>query len=197
MPLSSEQINFRTTKIKETLEKYKKVNVFFKDITSLAKALSETLSQEEVKSYENKEGVFKNTPRRCSYQTLLVNSQYKSLMESFLDKQEIVKDVGETKFKSILATKDLEISNLKNNVKRLETTILILAKEENKENIPLLEEKENLSEKFLLNFIENFSDYIEISLTDKKIYNLMEVPKKEIVDLNLVPGILEKIKNKT
>lgn len=197
MPLSSEQINFRTTKIKETLEKYKKVNVFFKDITSLAKALSEALSQEEVKSYENKEGVFKNTPRGCSYQTLLVNSQYKSLMESFLNKQEIVKDVGETKFKSILATKDLEISNLKNNVKRLETTILILAKEENKGNMPLLEEKENLSEKFLLNFIENFSDYIEISLTDKKIYNLMEVPKKEIVDLNLVPGILEKIKNKT
>lgn len=197
MPLSSEQINFRTTKIKETLEKYKKVNVFFKDITSLAKALSETLSQEEVKSYENKEGVFKNTPRGCSYQTLLVNSQYKSLMESFLDKQEIVKDVGEIKFKSILATKDLEISNLKNNVKRLEKTILILAKEENKENTPLLEDKENLSEKFLLNFIENFSDYIEISLTDKKIYNLMEVPKKEIVDLNLVPGILEKIKNKT
>lgn len=197
MPLSSEQINFRTTKIKETLEKYKKVNVFFKDITSLAKALSETLSQEEVKSYENKEGVFKNIPRGCSYQTLLVNNQYKSLMESFLNKQEIVKDVGETKFKSILATKDLEISNLKNNVKRLETTILILAKEENKENMPLLEEKENLSEKFLLNFIENFSDYIEISLTDKKIYNLMEVPKKEIVDLNLVPGILEKIKNKT
>lgn len=197
MPLSSEQINFRTTKIKETLEKYKRVNVFFKDITSLAKALSETLSQEEVKSYENNEGVFKNIPRGCSYQTLLVNNQYKSLMESFLNKQEIVKDVGETKFKSILATKDLEISNLKNNVKRLETTILILAKEENKENIPLLEEKENLSEKFLLSFIENFFDYIEISLTDKKIYNLMEVPKKEIVDLNLVPGVLEKIKNKT
>lgn len=198
MALSKEQFLLRKKTIENSIEKFKNNGLYFKDITSLAKSLSEIVSEVEMASFDANEGVFKKEPRGCSYQTLLVNTNYKKLIESYLKNQVVCHDVGEMKFKSIVAVKDLEISNLKNQVKRLESAIALMSKGQ-----LLGHEKSNdsnFNDKYIeltMLLIKSFEDYLDVDIKSARIKNLMEVVDNELINLEKYPELFNKLKNKT
>ena len=67
MALSAEQFLLRKNTIVNAIEKFKQGGLYFKDITSLAKSLSEIVSEAEMASFDANEGIFKKEPRGCSY----------------------------------------------------------------------------------------------------------------------------------
>ena len=165
MALSAEQFLLRKNTIVNAIEKFKQGGLYFKDITSLAKSLSEIVSEAEMASFDANEGIFKKEPRGCSYQTLLVNQSYKQLIESYLKDQVVCHDVGEMKFKSIIAVKDLEISNLKNQVKRLESAIALMSRGQllSNEQSSDSNSKDKYVELTML-LIKSFEDYLDVEL---------------------------------
>lgn len=198
MALSTEQFFLRKNTIVNAIEKFKQGGLYFKDITSLAKSLSEIVSEAEMASFDANEGIFKKEPRGCSYQTLLVNQSYKQLIESYLKDQVVCHDVGEMKFKSIIAVKDLEISNLKNQVKRLESAIALMSRGQ------LLSNKQssdsNSKDKYVeltMLLIKSFEDYLNVDLKSRKVKNLMEVIDNDLINLDEYPELLDKLRNKT
>lgn len=200
MALSKEQFLLRKKTIENSIEKFKNDGLYFKDITSLAKSLSEIVSEVELASFDANEGIFKKEPRGCSYQTLLVNTNYKELIESYLKNQVVCHDVGEMKFKSIIAVKDLEISNLKNQVKRLENAVAMISKgkllDSEYEKDHDLTCKDKYVELTML-LIKSFEDYLDVDIKSAKIKNLMEVIDNELINLEKYPELLNKLKNKT
>lgn len=198
MALSAEQFLLRKNTIVNAIEKFKQGGLYFKDITSLAKSLSEIVSEAEMASFDANEGIFKKEPRGCSYQTLLVNQIYKQLIESYLKEQVVCHDVGEMKFKSIVAVKDLEISNLKNQVKRLESAVALMSRgqllsnEQSSDSI-----SKNKYVKLTMLLMRSFEDYLDVDLKSGKVKNLMEVIDNDLINLNEYPELLDKLKNKT
>lgn len=198
MALSAEQFLLRKNTIVNAIEKFKQGGLYFKDITSLAKSLSEIVSEAEMESFDANEGIFKKEPRGCSYQTLLVNQSYKQLIESYLKDQVVCHDVGEMKFKSIVAVKDLEISNLKNQVKRLENAVALISKDQLLASGPSSESTSN--DKYIelaALLIKSFEDYLDVDLKSGKVKNLMEVVDNELIKLKEYPELLDKLRNKT
>jgi len=198
MALSAEQFLLRKNTIINAIEKFKQGGLYFKDITSLAKSLSEIVSETEMASFDANEGVFKKEPRGCSYQTLLVNQSYKQLIESYLKEQVVCHDVGEMKFKSIVAVKDLEISNLKNQVKRLESAVALMSRGQLLGNEQLSDSISN--DKYIeltALLIKSFEDYLDIDLKSRKVKNLMEVIDNDLIKLDEYPELLDKLRNKT
>lgn len=198
MALSAEQFFLRKNTIVNAIEKFKQGGLYFKDITSLAKSLSEIVSEAEMASFDANEGIFKKEPRGCSYQTLLVNQIYKQLIESYLKEQVVCHDVGEMKFKSIVAVKDLEISNLKNQVKRLESAVALMSRGQ----LLSSEKPSDLSpnNKYIdltMLLIKSFEDYLDVDLKSAKVKNLMEVIDNDLINLNEYPELLDKLTNKT
>lgn len=198
MALSTEQFFLRKNTIINAIEKFKQDDLYFKDITSLAKSLSEIVSEAEMASFDANEGIFKKEPRGCSYQTLLVNQSYKQLIESYLKDQVVCHDVGEMKFKSIIAVKDLEISNLKNQVKRLENAIALISRGQllSNEQSSDSKSKDKYVELTML-LIKSFEDYLDVDLKSRKVKNLMEVIDNDLINLDEYPELLDKIRNKT
>ena len=198
MALSTEQFFLRKNTIVNAIEKFKQGGLYFKDITSLAKSLSEIVSEAEMASFDANEGIFKKEPRGCSYQTLLVNQSYKQLIESYLKDQVVCHDVGEMKFKSIIAVKDLEISNLKNQVKRLESAIALMSRGQllSNEQSSDSNSKDKYVELTML-LIKSFEDYLNVDLKSRKVKNLMEVIDNDLINLDEYPELLDKIRNKT
>ena len=198
MALSAEQFLLRKNTIVNAIEKFKQGGLYFKDITSLAKSLSEIVSEAEMASFDANEGIFKKEPRGCSYQTLLVNQSYKQLIESYLKDQVVCHDVGEMKFKSIIAVKDLEISNLKNQVKRLESAIALMSRGQllSNEQSSDSNSKDKYVELTML-LIKSFEDYLNVDLKSRKVKNLMEVLDNDLINLDEYPELLDKIRNKT
>ena len=198
MALSTEQFFLRKNTIVNAIEKFKQGGLYFKDITSLAKSLSEIVSEAEMASFDANEGIFKKEPRGCSYQTLLVNQSYKQLIESYLKDQVVCHDVGEMKFKSIIAVKDLEISNLKNQVKRLESAIALMSRGQllSNEQSSDSNSKDKYVELTML-LIKSFEDYLDVDLKSRKVKNLMEVIDNDLINLDEYPELLDKIRNKT
>lgn len=198
MALSAEQFLLRKNTIVNAIEKFKQGGLYFKDITSLAKSLSEIVSEVEMASFDANEGIFKKEPRGCSYQTLLVNQSYKQLIESYLKDQVVCHDVGEMKFKSIIAVKDLEISNLKNQVKRLESAIALMSRGQllSNEQSSDSKSKDKYVELTML-LIKSFEDYLNVDLKSRKVKNLMEVIDNDLINLDEYPELLDKIRNKT
>lgn len=198
MALSAEQFLLRKNTIVNAIEKFKQGGLYFKDITSLAKSLSEIVSEVEMASFDANEGIFKKEPRGCSYQTLLVNQSYKQLIESYLKDQVVYHDVGEMKFKSIIAVKDLEISNLKNQVKRLESAIALMSRGQllSNEQSSDSKSKDKYVELTML-LIKSFEDYLNVDLKSRKVKNLMEVIDNDLINLDEYPELLDKIRNKT
>lgn len=198
MALSAEQFLLRKNTIVNAIEKFKQGGLYFKDITSLAKSLSEIVSEAEMASFDANEGIFKKEPRGCSYQTLLVNQSYKQLIESYLKDQVVCHDVGEMKFKSIIAVKDLEISNLKNQVKRLESAIALMSRGQllSNEQSSDSNSKDKYVELTML-LIKSFEDYLDVDLKSRKVKNLMEVIDNDLINLDEYPELLDKIRNKT
>lgn len=198
MALSAEQFLLRKNTIVNAIEKFKQGGLYFKDITSLAKSLSEIVSEAEMASFDANEGIFKKEPRGCSYQTLLVNQIYKQLIESYLQEQVVCHDVGEMKFKSIVAVKDLEISNLKNQVKRLESAVALMSRGQllSNEKSSDSSSKDKYVELTML-LIKSFEDYLDIDLKSGKVKNLMEVIDNHFINLNEYPELLDKLRNKT
>lgn len=198
MALSTEQFFLRKNTIVNAIEKFKQDDLYFKDITSLAKSLSEIVSEAEMASFDANEGIFKKEPRGCSYQTLLVNQSYKQLIESYLKDQVVCHDVGEMKFKSIIAVKDLEISNLKNQVKRLENAIALISRGQllSNEQSSDSKSKDKYVELTML-LIKSFEDYLDVDLKSRKVKNLMEVIDNDLINLDEYPELLDKIRNKT
>lgn len=198
MALSAEQFLLRKNTIVNAIEKFKQGGLYFKDITSLAKSLSEIVSEVEMASFDANEGIFKKEPRGCSYQTLLVNQSYKQLIESYLKDQVVCHDVGEMKFKSIVAVKDLEISNLKNQVKRLENAVALISKGQLLARGPSSESTSN--DKYIeltALLIKSFEDYLDVDLKSGKVKNLMEVVDNDLIILDEYPELLDKLRNKT
>lgn len=198
MALSTEQFFLRKNTIVNAIEKFKQGGLYFKDITSLAKSLSEIVSEAEMASFDANEGIFKKEPRGCSYQTLLVNQSYKQLIESYLKDQVVCHDVGEMKFKSIIAVKDLEISNLKNQVKRLESAIALMSRGQllSNEQSSASNSKDKYVELTML-LIKSFEDYLDVDLKSRKVKNLMEVIDNDLINLDEYPELLDKLRNKT
>lgn len=198
MALSTEQFFLRKNTIVNAIEKFKQGGLYFKDITSLAKSLSEIVSEAEMASFDANEGIFKKEPRGCSYQTLLVNQSYKQLIESYLKDQVVCHDVGEMKFKSIIAVKDLEISNLKNQVKRLESAIALMSRGQllSNEQSSDSNSKDKYVELTML-LIKSFEDYLDVDLKSRKVKNLMEVIDNDLINLDEYPELLDKLRNKT
>lgn len=198
MALSAEQFLLRKNTIVNAIEKFKQGGLYFKDITSLAKSLSEIVSEAEMASFDANEGIFKKEPRGCSYQTLLVNQSYKQLIESYLKDQVVCHDVGEMKFKSIVAVKDLEISNLKNQVKRLESAVALMSRGQllSSEQSSASISKDKYVELTML-LIKSFEDYLNVDLKSGKVKNLMEVIDNDLINLNDYPELLDKLRNKT
>lgn len=198
MALSAEQFLLRKNTIVNAIEKFKQGGLYFKDITSLAKSLSEIVSEAEMASFDANEGIFKKEPRGCSYQTLLVNQSYKQLIESYLKDQVVCHDAGEMKFKSIIAVKDLEISNLKNQVKRLESAIALMSRGQllSNEQSSDSNSKDKYVELTML-LIKSFEDYLDVDLKSRKVKNLMEVIDNDLINLDEYPELLDKIRNKT
>lgn len=198
MALSTEQFFLRKNTIVNAIEKFKQGGLYFKDITSLAKSLSEIVSEAEMASFDANEGIFKKEPRGCSYQTLLVNQSYKQLIESYLKDQVVCHDVGEMKFKSIIAVKDLEISNLKNQVKRLESAIALMSRGHllSNEQSSASNSKDKYVELTML-LIKSFEDYLDVDLKSRKVKNLMEVIDNDLINLDEYPELLDKLRNKT
>lgn len=198
MALSAEQFLLRKNTIVNAIEKFKQGGLYFKDITSLAKSLAEIVSEAEMSSFDANEGVFKKEPRGCSYQTLLVNQSYKQLIETYLKEQVVCHDVGEMKFKSIVAVKDLEISNLKNQVKRLESAVALMSRGQLLGNEQLSDSISN--DKYIeltALLIKSFEDYLDIDLKSGKVKNLMEVIDNDLIKLDEYPELLDKLRNKT
>lgn len=197
MALSAEQFLLRKNTIVNAIEKFKQGGLYFKDITSLAKSLSEIVSEAEMASFDANEGIFKKEPRGCSYQTLLVNQSYKQLIESYLKDQVVCHDVGEMKFKSIVAVKDLEISNLKNQVKRLESAVALMSRGQllSSEQSSASISKDKYVELTML-LIKSFEDYLNVDLKSGKVKNLMEVIDNDLINLNDYPELLDKLRNK-
>ncbi len=198
MALSTEQFFLRKNTIVNAIEKFKQDDLYFKDITSLAKSLSEIVSEAEMASFDANEGIFKKEPRGCSYQTLLVNQSYKQLIELYLKDQVVCHDVGEMKFKSIVAVKDLEISNLKNQVKRLESAVALMSRGQllSSEQSSASISKDKYVELTML-LIKSFEDYLDVDLKSGKVKNLMEVIDNDLINLNDYPELLDKLRNKT
>lgn len=198
MALSTEQFLLRKNTIVNAIEKFKQGGLYFKDITSLAKSLSEIVSEAEMASFDANEGIFKKEPRGCSYQTLLVNQSYKQLIESYLKDQVVCHDIGEMKFKSIVAVKDLEISNLKNQVKRLENAVTLMSRGQllSSEQSSASISKDKYVELTML-LIKSFEDYLDVDLKSGKVKNLMEVIDNDLINLNDYPELLDKLRNKT
>lgn len=198
MALSAEQFLLRKNTIVNAIEKFKQGGLYFKDITSLAKSLSEIVSEAEMASFDANEGIFKKEPRGCSYQTLLVNQSYKQLIELYLKDQVVCHDVGEMKFKSIVAVKDLEISNLKNQVKRLESAVALMSRGQllSSEQSSASISKDKYVELTML-LIKSFEDYLDVDLKSGKVKNLMEVIDNDLINLNDYPELLDKLRNKT
>lgn len=198
MALSAEQFLLRKNTIVNAIEKFKQGGLYFKDITSLAKSLAEIVSEAEMSSFDANEGVFKKEPRGCSYQTLLVNQSYKQLIETYLKEQVVCHDVGEMKFKSIVAVKDLEISNLKNQVKRLESAVALMSRGQLLGNEQLSDSTSN--DKYIeltALLIKSFEDYLDVDLKSGKVKNLMEVIDNDLIKLDEYPELLDKLRNKT
>lgn len=198
MALSAEQFLLRKNTIVNAIEKFKQGDLYFKDITSLAKSLSEIVSEAEIASFDANEGIFKKEPRGCSYQTLLVNQSYKQLIESYLKDQVVCHDVGEMKFKSIVAVKDLEISNLKNQVKRLESAVALISRGQLLGNEQLSDSGSN--DKYIeltALLIKSFEDYLDVDIKSGKVKNLMEVVDNDLINLDEYPELLDKLRNKT
>lgn len=198
MALSAEQFLLRKNTIVNAIEKFKQGGLYFKDITSLAKSLSEIVSEAEMASFDANEGIFKKEPRGCSYQTLLVNQSYKQLIESYLKDQVVCHDVGEMKFKSIVAVKDLEISNLKNQVKRLENAVALISKGQLLASGP--SSGSTYNDKYIeltALLIKSFEDYLNVDLKSGKVKNLMEVIDNDLINLGDYPELLDKLRNKT
>lgn len=198
MALSAEQFLLRKNTIVNAIEKFKQGGLYFKDITSLAKSLSEIVSEAEMASFDANEGIFKKEPRGCSYQTLLVNQSYKQLIESYLKDQVVCHDVGEMKFKSIVAVKDLEISNLKNQIKRLESAVALISRGQILGNEQLSDSGSN--DKYIeltALLIKSFEDYLDVDIKSGKVKNLMEVVDNDLINLDEYPELLDKLKNKT
>lgn len=198
MALSAEQFLLRKNTIVNAIEKFKQGGLYFKDITSLAKSLSEIVSEAEMASFDANEGIFKKEPRGCSYQTLLVNQSYKQLIESYLKDQVVCHDVGEMKFKSIVAVKDLEISNLKNQIKRLESAVALISRGQLLGNEQLSDSGSN--DKYIeltALLIKSFEDYLDVDIKSGKVKNLMEVVDNDLINLDEYPELLDKLRNKT
>lgn len=198
MALSAEQFLLRKNTIVNAIEKFKQGGLYFKDITSLAKSLSEIVSEAEMASFDANEGIFKKEPRGCSYQTLLVNQIYKQLIESYLKEQVVCHDVGEMKFKSIVAVKDLEISNLKNQVKRLESAVALMSRGQLLSNEQSSDSSsKNKYVKLAMLLIKSFEDYLDVDLKSGKVKNLMKVIDNDLINLEEYPELLDKLRNKT
>lgn len=121
---------------------------------------------------------FKSKPKQIAYQTLLTNKDYKLNIEKLFE--ELTSKKLNTN-KVVSFEKDLEISNLKEKIRRLETYIEgIESKNSNSEIKNNDQAKLNNAYNLLYDFINTYKDFISVDIENKEILNLADFPAKRI-----------------
>jgi hypothetical protein len=137
--------------------------------------------------------LFKSRPKSIAYQTLLTKKDYKTILENGYN-QVTNKKVIESK--SANFEKDLEISNLKEKVSRLEAYIQNNSNDGKTSNKADNNDAEH-AYKLLYLLTDTFKEFIEIDAEMNQIKNLVECPVSVIADGVTSKGFIEYLnKNK-
>ena len=193
MPSNKQQYQQRLSLITETVDNIVKEKSKFKHFTEMCKVVADKVSLLELNLYVENPELFKSRPKSIAYQTLLTNKDYKIILENGYN-QVTNKKVIESK--SVNFEKDLEISNLKEKVSRLEAYI------QNNSNHGKTSNKIDNNDvehayKLLYLLTETFKEFIEIDTEMSQIKNLVECPVSIIADGVTVKGFIEYLsKNK-
>lgn len=193
MPSNKQQYQQRLSLITETVDNLVKEKNKFKHFTEMCKIVSDKVSLLELNLYIETPELFKSRPKSIAYQTLLTNKDYKKILENGYN-QVTNKKVVESK--SVNFEKDLEISNLKEKVSRLETYI------QNNSNDCKTSNKTDNNDvehayKLLYLLTETFKEFIEIDTEMSQVKNLVECPVSVIADGATAKGFIEYLsKNK-
>lgn len=202
MPSKKEVQNLRYELIEESIFSLKKTKQKFDNITALAKAVAEIVTlKESIKWAENKD-IFTSEPKKMAHQTLLTNKKYKNLLIEFFGKETINKniDVNSPEIKALLLSKNIEISNLKEENSRLEMAVsnfysqTPLKVQENE-----LTNSNELENAYMVinSLIKEYGEFIDIDEENNKLINLVNMPTTEIIESSKLKGFFNFInKNK-
>ena len=178
MPLNKFQYNQRIEIINNIVEKLRKNKPKVEYITDLCKIIAKEASLIELDTYVKNPEKYKSKPKQIAYQTLLTNKDYKMGIE-ILFEEFTSKSTNQNKVNSF--EKDLEISNLKEKIRRLE---LYIANISSNEKLPINGKNEdnrlNNAYNLLYDFVNTYKDFISIDIKKGEVLNLAEFPPKRI-----------------
>ena len=176
--------------ITESAKSFKEKKVEFKHITDFAKAIAEQITLKEKIDYKSNPDNYKSEPKQMAHQTLLTNKVYRQMLEQSMENEKQLSNGDQ----AILISKDLEISNLKEQVKRLELTIGKLSSIG--QNNLIKSKKDNDIEPYmsLYKVIKEFKDFIEIDESTGTLKNIVDFPATVILENNEFSGFLEFLK---
>lgn len=189
MPLNKYQYNQRIEIIKSVITNLKNKKIKVEYLTDLCKIISKEVALIELDLFVKNPENFKSQPKAITYQTLLTNKDYKKLVSDFFGDL-TSKPININKQSNF--EKDLEISNLKEKIRRLE---IYISDSESDSQISTANKKDSndLNNAYILiqKMINTFEDILVIDTEKKEIVNLSEYPAKAIVDRNISKGFLE------
>lgn len=192
MPSNKFQYSQRLDIINKTIEKLKKEKIKPAHITELCKLISKDVSLVELDLFVKKPENFKSKPKPISYQTLLTNKEYKNIVNNFYEELTSKKIHSS---KQLDFEKDLEISNLKEKIRRLE---MYISSNETVDKVICdnhNESKElNDAYKLINSIVNTYNDLIFIDMEDEDIINLADFPKSSIADKSICKGFIKFVK---
>lgn len=189
MPSNKFQYSQRINLIEEISKKMISDKVKFNHLTDFCKSIANMVSIKELEAYIDKPEDFKSKPKNIAYQTLLTNKDYKIIIE---DAYNLIINKEPNKKKSIDFEKDLEISNLKDKIRRLESFIQNSSNiNTNNKEIPSNSQELENAYKLINILTSQFNDFISIDIEHNKILNLVDLPVSLIADGNLSKGFIE------
>lgn len=189
MPSNKFQYNQRTAIINEVINKLVKEKTKFSYLTDFCKSIANAVSMKELELYLDNPESFKSKPKKLAYQTLLTNNNYKSLIQKAFD---LITDKPTKNNKTIDFEKDLEISNLKEKIRRLEVYISNNNNEINiHNNVKANSDDLENSYKLIQLLTNSFSDFLDIDIDNNKISNLVDLPVSIIAEGKISEGFIK------
>lgn len=192
MPLNKFQYNQRLEILSKTIEKLRKDKIKPVHLTELCKLISKEIALVELDLFVKNPENFKSKPKQISYQTLLANKEYKNIINIFFE--ELTSKTIHSN-KQLDFEKDLEISNLKEKIRRLE---MYISSNETVDKVSYdnhNESKElNDSYKLINSIVNTYNDLIFIDIENEDIFNLADFPKSSIADKSICKGFINFLK---